>query len=172
MSFSSTINFKEFVDRGKLILEKDASLIDSGTPSNSLVTKVLAQEPPIEQSPDSSVMPVIFVAYSKNPIRRVRHVGRDSLNEAGPKYHDIEFYNVIIANGINKQAAQEKVQLIAEHVKDAYQKNLRMINPSSGIDPICANNEVVAVPYVLRSNNPNVQAINVICRPEVPINLV
>jgi len=154
------------------MLKANTILRDPVTPVNSLVTDVLAQEPPIDQSPNTALIPVIFVSYSKNPIGHTTQIGRDSLNSAGAKYYHIEFYNVCIVRGISRQNAMAKVEQISSIVRDVYQKNLRMTSPATGLSPICATNEVVAVPYVLRSDDPNIQSINVIVRPEVPIQLV
>ena len=170
MAFTTTIDLTDYIDRGVLILKANTTL--RATPvANSLVTDVIAQQPPIEQSPDTSIIPVIYVYYSRNPIGQVENIGRDSLDAAGAKYYHIEFYNVCIARGINKRVAQQKVQLLSQIVRDEYQKNLRMIIPA-GADPLCATNEVIAVPDVLRSDDPNIQAINVIVRPKVPVSLI
>ena len=174
MSFSTTINITEFIDRGVEMLLANTILRDPGTPANSLVSDVIAQEPAIEQSPNLSIIPVVQVYQSKNTIREVENFGRSSLDAAGAKYYHIEFYNLCIARGISRQEAQIKVQRLSEIVRDVYQKNLRMATPGTPplLNPIAATNEVISVPYVLRSTDPNIQAINVICRPNVPIDLV
>lgn len=169
MAFNTTIDLTDYINRGVLILKANTQL--RATPvEDSLVTDVITQQPPIEQSPDTTIIPVIYVYYSKNPIGRVQNIGRDGLDAAGSKMYDIEFYNVCVVRGINKRAAQQDAQLISKIIRDEYQKNLRMIIPA-GADPLCLTNEVIAVPYVLRSNDPNIQAINVICRPKVPVSL-
>ncbi len=159
-----------FVNRAVLILKADTTLRASPV-EDSLVTNVIAQEPPVDTSPDTSVIPVIYCYYSKNPIRKVDFMGRDSLNTAGARDYHIEFYNLAIARGINKRDAEVKVQRLSELIRDNFQKNLRLAVPATFADPLCAQNEVIAVPYVLRSSNPNIQAINVICRPNVPVSL-
>ncbi len=173
MSFSTTFDLTTLVDRGVLMLKANEELRNTTTPADSLVTDVLAQEAPIEQSPNKSIIPIIYVYLSKNPIRQVDNFGRSSLDVAGAKYYHLEFYNVIIARGISKQDAQVKVQNIGKVVRDVYQKNLRMaVPPNNTSSPLAAENEVISVPYVLRSTDPNIQAINVIVRPNVPIDLV
>lgn len=171
MSFTTTFDITPFINRGVAMLLANTTL--RATPvENSLVTDVLAQEPPIEQSPNKSIIPVILVWPSRNYIRDSENFGRSSLDAAGAKYYRLEFYNVIIARGHSRQDAQVKVQNIGKIVRDVYQKNLRMTDPAvPGTDPIAATNEVVAIPYVLRSTDPNIQAINVICRPNVPIDV-
>lgn len=171
MAFSTTIELTEYIDRAVAMLLANTDLRDPVTPADSLVTNVLAQEAPIDQSPNKSIIPVIYVSYSKNPIKEAINFGRDDLNTAGAKYYHIEFYCVCIARGISKQDAQIKVQQLSAIVRDVFQKNLRMTNPATGLDPICATNSVIAVPYVLRSDDPNIQSINVIVRPEVPVSL-
>ena len=170
MAFTTTIDLTDYITRGVLILKANTQL--RATPvENSLVTDVIAQQPPIEQSPDTAIIPVIYVWYSRNPIGQIENIGRDGLDAAGAKMYNIEFYNLCVARGINKRDAQQKVQLLSKIVRDEYQKNLRLIKPSDGSDPLALSNEVIAVPYVLRSEDPNIQAINVICRPKVPVSL-
>ncbi len=171
MSFTTTINLTNFINRGVAMLKANTTLRASPV-EDSLVTDVLAQEPPIDQSPDVSLLPIIYVGYSKNPINRVENFGRDSLDVAGAKYYHIEFYNVCIDQGIDKEDALERVQRLSEIVRDVYQKSLRMTDPAiPGTDPLAATNEVVMIPFVLKSTANNIQAINVICRPKVPISL-
>jgi len=172
MSFTSTFDITTFIDRGVEILKANTTLI-APDPKDSLVTAILAQEAPIEQSPNKTIIPVIYVYPSRNYIRQVENFGRDSLDTAGAKYYHLEFYNVIIARGIDKQAAQVKVQNIGKIVRDVYQRNLRMIKttPVTANSQIAAINEVVSVPFVLRSPTTQIQAINVIVRPNVPISL-
>ncbi len=173
MSFSTTINITEFIDRGvEMLLANTVLRVPNPNEADSLVSNVIAQEPAIEQSPNLSIIPVVQVYQSKNTIREIENFGRSSLDAAGAKYYHIEFYNLCIARGISRQEAQIKVQRLSEIVRDVYQKNLRMTDPATGLLPIAATNEVISVPYVLRSTDPNIQAINVICRPDVPIDLV
>ena len=172
MSFSNTIDITDFVDRGVEMLQANATLrTPNPDESDSLVSKIIAQEPPIEQSPDVSVMPVVIVWPSRTPFRETTNFGKSDLNVAGAKYYHIEFYNVCIARGISRRDAQKKVQIIANIVRDVYQRNLRMTDPATGLSPIAAINNVISIPYVLRSTDPNIQAINVIFRPDVPISL-
>lgn len=167
MSFNSTINITTFLTRAQEILKRNQTLFD---PDNKLVTDVLVEAPPIEQSPNKSLIPVIFIDYSRNPFPQTQNMGKSSLDTTAPKYHTLEFYTVVISRGISKQEARTKVQTLSSIVRDAYQKNLRMTN-ADGSDPICATNEVFAIPYVLRSDTPDIQAINVICRPQVPVQI-
>lgn len=169
-AFEKTPNIDDYINRGLEMLDNNNLLINIIEPKDSLVTKILAQEPPIEQAPNNTIMPVIFVAYSQNPISTATNIGRASLDVAAPKYYPLEFYNVIIVRGISKQAAQIKAQRISEIVRDTYQKNTRMTFPF-GSNPIAADNEVIAVPRIIRSSDPNIQSINVIVRPKVPIQL-
>ncbi len=174
MSFSTTIDITDFVDRGVAMLKANTTLrVPNPNEADSLVSDVIAQEPPIEQSPDTSIIPVILVWPSRTPFREIENFGRSDLDTAGAKYYHLEFYNVCIARGINRREAQKKVQTIANVVRDVYQKNLRLATP--GVpplsNPIAATNNVISTPYVLRSTDPNIQAMNVICRPDVPIDL-
>ena len=171
MSFTSTFDLTTFIDRGVEMLRANTQLRDTGTPADSLVTDILAQQAPIEESPNATIIPVIYVYLSQNPIRQVENFGRSSLDAKGATYHHLEFYNVIIARGISRQNAQVNCQNIGQIVRDVYQRNLRMTVPADNSNPICATNEVLTVPFVLRSNDPNIQGLNVIVRPKVPIDL-
>lgn len=137
----------------------------------NLVTAILSQEPPIDQSPNTSVIPIIYVSYSKNPIRRMEYIGRDTIDVAGARNYFLEFYNVIITRGITKEASMKKCQELSNIVRDVYQKNLRMKDPDDATDILAATNEVIAVPFVLRTDNDTLQAINVICRPKVRVSM-
>jgi len=174
MSFSTTIDITDFVDRGVEMLQVN-TLLRTPNPNeaDSLVTAIIAQEPPIEQSPDIGIMPVVIVWPSRTPFRQTEQFGRDDLDVAGPKYYHLEFYNVCIARGISRRDAQRKAQTIANIVRDIYQKNLRMATPGTPplSNPIADTNNVISVPYVLKSTDPNIQAMNVICRPDVAIQL-
>ena len=172
MSFSTTIDITDFVNRGvEMLLANILLRVPNPNEADSLVSGIVAQEPPIEQSPDTTIMPAILVWPSKTPFRETENFGRSDLNTAGAKYYHLEFYNVCITRGISRRDAQKKVQLIASVVRDVYQKNLRMTDPATGLTNIAATNNVISVPFVLRSTDPNIQAINVICRPDVPIDL-
>lgn len=176
MSLTQTPNLKPFIDRGVSMLKANIKLFPPAAvqpPINglNLVTNVLAQEPPIGQSANDSVMPMIYVAYSKNPIGQVINIGRDSRDVAGAKYYSLEFYNIIMIREITKEASMETCQNIAQIVADVYQNNMRMVNPVDTDDFLCAKNSVVQIPFVPRSSNPTIQAINVVVRPRVPISL-
>lgn len=171
-SFTETPNLEKYINRGADILENNGVLVNTGTPEDSKVTSILRQEPPIDQSPSDSVMPVIYVAYSKNPMGDIIPIGRDSLDADGPKYYNLEFYNVIIDQGLDKESTLKSVQELSQLVRDIYLKNKRMTDPANpGTDPFCSMLTVVPVPFVLRSSDTKVQAINVIVRPQVPIQL-
>ncbi len=165
-----------FIDRGVKMLKASINLFPPAAvqpPINglNLVTTILAQEPPIDQSPNIGVVPIIYVGYSKNPIGEMKHIGRDTLDEAGPRRYRLEFYNVIITRGITKEASMKLCQQLSNIVRDIYQKNLRMRDPDDLNDFIANTNDVIAVPFILRTDNATLQAINVICRPQQRVNL-
>lgn len=150
------------------MLKADLTLFPSGYPptaGDNLVVDVLDQEPPIEQSQLEAVLPKIFVSYSRNPMPRLEYTGRDSRDEAGARTYFVEFYNVIVTREITRQKSAESAQQIATAVRNVYQSNLRMVEPG-GSDFLAVTTEVTSIPYVLRSSNPALQAINVICRPQ------
>ena len=150
------------------MLKANTLLFPSGYPptaGDNLVVDVLAQEPPIDQSVNDAVMPMIYVALSKNPLSRIDYTGRDTLDVAGARTYYLEFYNIIITREITKEKSMELCQQISNIVRDTFQKNLRMKDPVLPTDFIAVTNEVISIPFVLRSSNPTIQAINVICRP-------
>lgn len=176
MSFTESPQLDVFIERGVKILKASIVLFPPAAvqpPVNglNLVTDVVAQEPPIDVSNIKAIGPMIYVAYSKNPIRRMDYVGRDDRTQAGARNYFLEFYNVILIRELTKELSQKKAQQISKIVREAYQKNLIMADPAAPTDFIALTNEVIAVPYVLRSKNPNYQAINVICRPQMPNTL-
>lgn len=173
MSFATTIDLNDFINRGVLMLNANIFLrTPNPNESDSLVSQIIARAPAIEVSPDIGIAPVVLVYGSKTPIREIKNFGRDDLDVAGPKNYGLEFYNLIITRGISKRDAQDKAHTISQIVRDVYQKNLRMIIPGgSATSNIASTNDAIAVPFVLRTDQVNTYAINVICRPEVPIQL-
>lgn len=157
------------------MLRKSTEFFPSGYPPAgdglNVITDVLEQEPPIDQSPNIGVMPIIYVSYSKNPIREMKYIGRDTVDAAGPRRYLLEFYNVIMVRELTKEASLKKCQELSQKVRDVYQKNLRMKDPDNSADFIASTNEVIAIPIVLRTKNNTIQAINVICRPQQRVNL-
>lgn len=175
MSAITSPELQVFIQRGVDMLRASTLLFPSGYPPTgdglNLLTDVLVQEPPIDQSPNVGAVPVIYVGYSKNPISEMKYIGRDSIDEAGPRRYRLEFYNVIVTRGITREASMAKCQQFSNIVRDIYQKNLRMVNPVDANDFIANTNEVIPVPFVLRTDNETLQAINVICRPQQRVNL-
>ena len=170
MSFNETIDITNYINRGVEILKNNTFLRDPVDPKKSLVTDILAQSPPIDESPNKSIIPIIYVDVSKNPINLIGKVGKDSLDVAGARNYQVEFYNVIIVRGINKQNAQEKCQKISSVVRDTYQRNQRLLDTNRE-NPIADENDVISVPFVLKSETTEIQAMNVICRPKVTMSL-
>ena len=176
MSSTQSPELDIFIERGVKMLKASIELFPPAAvqpPVNglNLVTAVVAQEPPIDQSVANALLPLIYVAYSKNPIRRMDYTGRDTRSEAGARTYYLEFYNVIIVRDITKEASQKTCQIISRIVRDVYQKNLIMADPALPTNFIATTNEVVTIPFVLRSDNPAIQAINVICRPQQQVSL-
>ena len=155
------------------MLKADLSLFPSGYPpsaGDNLVVDILAQEPPIEQSTMDAVVPMIYVSYSRNPLPRMEYSGRDTRDEAGSRTYFIEFYIICIAREITREKSAESAQVIANIVRDVFQQNLRMKDPTNPNDFLAVTNEVSSIPYVLRSSNPTLQAINVIIRPRQKVS--
>lgn len=176
MSSTTSPQLDLFIERGVKMLKASILLFPPSAvqpPINglNLVTNVLAQEPPIGESANDAPVPIIYVSYSKNPIRNMEYSGRDTIDEAGARTYHLEFYNVIIVREITKEASAKQCQVISNIVRDVYQKNLRMKDPATPTDFLSITNEVVAVPFVLRTENNTIQAINVIVRPQQIVTL-
>jgi len=168
-SVQSTPQIDAFINRGVEMLKANILLFPSGFPptaGDNLVVNILAQEPPIDQSVADAVLPLIYVSYSRNPLSRILYTGRDTIDVAGARTYFLEFYNVIITREITKEKSMELCQQISTIVRDTYQKNIRMKDPILPTSFLAVTNEVIAIPFVLRSSNPTIQAINVICRPQ------
>ena len=176
MSSTTSPELDVFIERGVKMLKASILLfpptaVQPPTNGLNLVTDVLAQEPPIGQSAMDAPVPMIYVSYSKSPIRRMDYSGRDSLDAAGARMYHLEFYNVIIVREITKEASLKKCQQLSSIVRDVYQKNLRMKDPAAPTNFLSITNEVVVVPFVLRTNNSTIQAVNVIVRPQQIVSL-
>ena len=173
MSFNSSPDFSKIIHIAAEILKKDDKLFPGGYPptdGSNLIVDVLEQEPPVQQSSIKSPLPMIYVSYSRNPIRDVQSTGRDSRNETGTRTYKLEFYTTIIVRELTKELALKKCQELSTIVRDRYQSNRRLLDPDNNT-PYAISNEVVVVPVTLRSSASEVQAINVICRPTQIISL-
>ena len=169
MTFDSTINIEDYIKRGAAILRKN-EILRNPESGKSLVTSIKEQSPPQEVNPNNTIIPVVYVTYSNNSMIKAENIGRDSLDAQGARYYEIEFYNIIIADGIDKETAQAKCQQISQVIRDVYARNMRMT--LEGNDPVCATLKAIAVPRVLRSETPNIQSLNVVCRLKVPVSLL
>jgi len=176
MSSTTSPQLDLFIERGVKMLKASTLLFPPSAvqpPTNglNLVTDVLAQEPPIGESSLDAPTPIIYVSYSKNPIRNMEYSGRDTIDAAGARIYHLEFYNVIIVREITKEVSAKQCQIISNIVRDIYQKNLRMKDPAAPTNFMSITNEVVVVPFILRTKNNAIHAINVIVRPQQIVSL-
>ena len=145
-----------------------AAVLKANTTLMSMITAVQEFDPPIIQSPQTTLIPAVYVSPSVNAIYRTEVIGRDSLDAAGARAYILELYNVVVARGDTRQAGRASAEKIAAAVRDSYMKDMRL---KWTAEPICETLEVLEIPYVLRSDTPEISAINVVCRPRVPVSL-
>ena len=127
MSSTKSVDVGVFIQRSVSLIRESSFFFPSGylvKDGTNLVTDVLAQEPPIGQSANDAVMPMIYAAYSKNSVRGMKYVGRDTIDVAGARTYDYEFYNVIMIRGITREESQSLCEQYAQEVSDILQNAL------------------------------------------------
>ena len=159
---ASTPDMARYVGRCAAVLRLDAAV-------RGMVTAIEEREPPIVQSPQSTIIPAVYVSPSANPIYRTEAMGRDSPDVAGARIYTLEVYSLVISRGATRQAGRASVEKIAAAVRDAYMRDQRLTAGTG--EAACASLEVLEIPYVLRSDTPEISAVNVVCRPAVPATL-
>lgn len=174
MSFDSLPDMEQYIQRGVAILRADATLFPGGYPpedGSNLVTDVVAQEPPLFESSDETLLPYIYVTNSRTPLLQARHIGRDDRRVSGARMMSVEFYNIIVVQELTREMSDAAVQRLSQIVRSAYMRNLVMEDPENPADYLCATLDVRQIPYVTRSATTEVRAINVMVRPQVPSSL-
>lgn len=165
-------NLNDFIDRIALILEKNTTLFPTETTGKRLVNKILKYNPAIATAPDTTFLPYIFITKSNGqPIRQVQKAGRDTIDKAGATLYELEFYCVICTQAEEISIAQKGAYDIAVPVQQAFEQNLRLIDPITNDNPLCRRVTTFMIPYLFKLNVPSIQAVNVVVRPEVYVNL-
>lgn len=165
-------NLNTFITRLAVILRANTTLFPLETTGKQLINKVLEYDPAIAGSPDSTFVPYVFVAKSKGQaITRISKAGRDTIDKAGGTLYQYEFYCVCVAEGEGIASAQVKAYDIAVPVQQAFEQNLRLVKPSDKTDPLCRTVETFQIPYLMSLKVPNIQAVNVVVRAQVYVNL-
>lgn len=169
MSSAVALDIQNYIERIALLYENNAVFFP--TTEAHLLTKILRNKPPIEQSSTDAVIPYITVFESQTPIREVEVAGRDSRDAQGGRVMELEIYSVAIVHEISAVESQKKLHTITQNMRDILGKNLRLTNPTTGLDPLCRTNTIYEIPYLLSLNQPSLRAINVVCRPQVYVSL-
>lgn len=172
MSAIPFIDQQLFIERIVSTLKNDTTLFPLETAGQNLVNNVLANQPAVIQSPDGTLVPYISVFSSQQPLKFLEKAGRDGRNTEGGSVYEYEFYCVLVTDvGFTKQVAQQDASVIAAAMMNALSKNLRLSDPTTGIDPLCRTTMRYLIPYLLKGDVPKtMQAINVVVRPQVYIS--
>lgn len=169
MSAIPFIDQQLFIERIVATLKSDTKLFPPDTTGQNLVTDILANQPAVVQSPDSTLIPYISVFSSGQPLKFLEKAGRDGRNVEGGSVYEYEFYCVLVTDvGFTKETAQQDASVIAAAMMNTLSKNLRLSDPSTGLNPLCRTTMRYLIPYLLKGDVPvTMQAINVVVRPQV-----
>ena len=168
-----TINLQEFIERISQIYEKDLTIFPPDTTGESLVNGVIRNEPAIMQSAPDEVLPYIVVFESKQPIRFIRKVGRDTRNVEGGSLYEVEIYCVVITdNELTTEEAQVDIHTITAAMRNALAHDLRLADPADlTLDPLCSTHEKFEIEWVLKGEvPPSMRARNVVVRAQVYVS--
>lgn len=138
-----------------------------------LVKQLIKYELPLpEQPPQGLGPPHIYIAVSRTPVVGSKTIGRGNRNVVARRIYTLEFYAVVVVKGTDPLESQKEMYTIVEAVETTLEKNQRLTDPTSGLLPISANLETFQVPYLLRTDQMDIKATNVVIRPQVYVNLV
>ena len=70
-----------------------------------------------------------------------------------------------------KEETQKKLHLITQVIRDALGRNMRLIDPVALDDPLCRTHTRFQIPYLLSLDNPTLQGMNIVIRPQVYVSL-
>lgn len=170
---SPVIDLQAYIERISAIYEADTTLFPVETTGEALVTKVIRNKPPLEQSAPDGILPYILVFESTNPIRFLEKAGRDTRNVEGGSVYEVDIYSVVVTdNELTASGAQKKIHNITAAMRDALANNLRLANPADlTLDPLCRTHTRYEIPYLLRGDvPPTMEARNVVVRPQVYVS--
>jgi len=168
-----TINYQTFIDRIAQTFEEDNVLFPDEENAKMLVTKVIRNRPPIEQSSDEGVIPYILVFSSGQPLRFLEKAGRDTRDVEGGSVYELEIYCVAITNNeITRSGAIGDIDTITQAMRNALSRNMRLANPTDKtLDPLCRTHTRFEINYLLRGDVPATEiARNVVVRPQVYVS--
>lgn len=167
------INTQTFINRIADIFENNSSLFPVETNDTRLITAVLRNKPPIEQSSPESITPYILVFESDQPLRVIEKAGRDGRNTQGGEVHEVEIYCVAVTNAeLTTELAQVKLSTITTAMRSALSQNLRLANPEDKTDdPLCRSLSYFQINYNLSGTTPKtMRAANVVIRAQVYVS--
>ncbi len=164
-------NLNTFIVRLATILRGNKTIFPDANVGKNLVNKILEYDPALAGSPDTTFVPYIFIGKSKGqPITRLDKAGRDTIDKAGGTLYQYEFYCVCVAEGVDIPTAQQRAYDIAVPVQQAFEQNLRLTK-LDGTEPLCRTVKTFLIPFLMKLNVPSIQAVNVVVRAEVYVNL-
>ncbi len=170
---SPVINLQDYIERIASIFEANTTLFPPDTTGPNLITKVIRNKPPIEQSAPSGVIPYILVFESGQPIKFLEKAGRDTRNVEGGSVYEVEIYCVAITNNkLTAASAQQKTHTITAAMRDALANNLRLADPANlTLTPLCRTHTRYEIPYILKGDIPTgMVARNVVVRAQVYVS--
>ena len=172
MSAIPFIDQQLFIERIVGTLNNDVTLFPDEATGQNLVNDVLANQPAVMQSPDSTLVPYIAVFSSGRPLKWLEKAGRDGRNEEGGSVYEYEFYCVLVTDvSLSQETAQQDASVITAAMMNTLSKNLRLSAPTTGVDPLCRTTMRYMIPYILKGDVPvTMKAINVVVRPQVYIS--
>lgn len=169
----ATINIQDFIERIAEIFEADTTIFPPETTGESLINGVVRNEPAIIQSVPDEILPYIIVFESKQPIRFIKKVGRDTRDVEGGSLYEVEIYCVVVTdNELTTEEAQIDIHTITAAMRNAVARNLRLADPADLTqDPLCSTHSRFEIPYILKGEvAPSMKAMNVVIRAQVYVS--
>jgi len=176
MSLSVEPDFQPFIVRIAKILKASSLLfpnsIGGDNTKTDLVNQIIQNQLPIPQlTVEGPGPPHIFIAQSEVPIVSQEQRGRDSRDVAGGRRVTLEFYIVILATGRDKQEGLSLIFPIISAVTTELNKNKRLIDPATSLDPLSITHDYNVVPFIYDITQNETAAKNVVLRLVTGVNL-
>lgn len=167
-------NNATIIERLAVILEADLTLFPVD-PTLRLLNQVYRFLPPIPENPDSGIgPPLAFVTTPDKANVFTEQLGRDNRNAKGIQRKELEFYIVLITfdSTYGRTKAEQNIYSLVSAVKSALFKNLRLVDPATGLDAsrLCSTLDIYDVPFNLNTEEKSMVARNVVIRPKLETN--
>jgi len=176
MSQVTAPDSNDYIDRIHLILSKSTTILPktNGVASSvDLVKQIIKYELPLPEQPIQGLGPPhIYVSVSRTPVVGTKTIGRGNRNVVARRIYTLEFYAVVVVKGADPLKAQKEMYTIVEAVETTLEKNIRLTDPNTGSSPLAAKLETFQVPFLLRTDQADIKATNVVIRPQVYVNLI